>query len=175
MVNFLFFNSEIVYSCSTLSLKIFNVNKTIFKTEISVKGRSKREIISSNIFKAGDVLTVNRHCFLFCLYYFYIFQENLRFFFLLVVSIFFLLFPFLFLMLCFCFLIWMVLSLLFLFLSLSYLGICLMLRTTPPQFPPPPLFFEICSFVRGGTRWMEEEEKRAFNPYQSLSPSVPFP
>ena len=44
------------------------------------------------------------------------------------------------------------------FLSLRYLEICLMLWT-PPQFPPPPLFFEICFFVSGGTRWMEEEEE----------------
>ena len=48
-------------------------------------------------------------------------------------------------------------------LSLSYLEICSMVPL-PPQFPPPPLFFEICSFVSGGTRWMEEEEKQAFNP-----------
>ena len=47
--------------------------------------------------------------------------------------------------------------------SLSYLEICLMVPS-PPQFPPPPLFFEICSFVSGGTKRMEEEEEEAFNP-----------
>ena len=99
----------------------------------------------------GDGLTVNRHCFLFCFYFFNIFQENLRFFFPLVVSIFFFFFD---VGLGF----WSGCSSLApSLLSLSYLEICSMVPS-PPQFLPPPLFFEICSFVSGGTRWMEEEE-----------------
>ena len=106
-------------------------------------------------FKVGDGLTVDRHCFLFCLYFFLYFSRKLTFF----SRPFFFLFLFSF---WWCFYILLSLSSLSL-LSLSYLGICLILRTTPPQFPPPPLFFEICFFVSGGTRWMEEEEL-AFNP-----------
>ena len=49
-------------------------------------------------------------------------------------------------------------------LSLSYLEICLMLRTTPPQFPPPPLLVEICSLVSGWTMWILEDKDWAYNP-----------
>ena len=65
-------------------------------------------------FQDWDGLTVNRHCFLFCLYFFYIFQENLRFFFR---CFHFFSFPFLFLTV-FLFLIWMLLSSLSLLFSL---------------------------------------------------------
>ena len=102
-------------------------------------------------FKVGDGLTVDRHCFLSCLYFFYIFRENLRFF--PVVSILFS-FPSLFLMV----FLYFALSLFsLLFLSLRYLEICLMVPL-PPQFLPPRLFFEICFFVSGEMRWMKEEE-----------------
>ena len=91
-----------------------------------------------------DWWSIDTACYFVCIFLY--FSRKLTFFFFPVMSFFFPLFLFSF---WWCF---------YSVPSLSYLEICLMVPS-PPQFPPPPLFFEICSLVSGWTRWMKEEEE----------------
>ena len=110
-------------------------------------------------FKVEGGLTVDRHCLLFWLFFF--FPISFSFFFFVSVLFFFL----------FSFWWWWsrfwsgcISSLLFSSLfSLSYLETCSMVPP-PPQFPPPPLLVEICSLVSGWTMWIVGEEEEVFNP-----------